>query len=433
VANPGLAGSGERSAESRPNPGPGPLSGNRDFLKLWAGQGISAFGSLITRTALPWAAIIALQAGPLEMGLVSAAELAPGLLAGPFAGVWADRLRRRPLLIAADLGRALLLGSIPVAALLHRLGMAQIYVVAFLAGMLTLLFDVAHASYLPSLVRREELVEANSRIRASSAIAEVSAFGSAGWLVQWLTPPFAILIDAVSFVVSGAFLVAIRSPEPAPPRTAHEPHFGRELREGLRALVHDPLLASITVGESLFALSFGIGGAVYMLFVTRDLGLKTGLLGLLFAVGGVSSALGARAASPVAGRLGLGRTLVAGLLVNGLTRLLLPLAHGATALSALLIAVQQSGDGAATIYLINQSSLVQVVTPDRLRGRVNAGIRVATITTMLLGALAGGLLGEAIGTQRTLIVSAALAFVAALVLWRSPVGRLRKMPAGSPG
>lgn len=297
--------------------------------------------------------------------------------------------------------------------------------------MLTLLFDVAHASYLPSLVRREELVEANSRIRASSAVAEVSAFGSAGWLVQWLTAPFAILIDAVSFLVSAAFLVAIRTPEPAPPRATAGQDFMRELREGLRALVHDPVLASITVCESLFALSFGIGSAVYMLFVTRDLGLKTGLLGLLFAVGGVSSGLGARAASPAAGRLGLGRALVIGLLVNSLTRLLLPLAHGATALSALLIALQQSGDGAATIYLINQSSLVQVVTPDRLRGRVNAGIRVATIAAMLTGALCGGLLGEAIGTQQTLVASAALGFVAALVLWRSPVGRLRKMPAGS--
>jgi MFS family permease len=414
--------------EPATEPEPAPLSKNSGFFKLWAGQGISAFGSLVTRTALPWAAIITLKAGALEMGLVSAAELAPGLIAGPFAGVWTDRLRRRPILIAADLGRALLLGSIPVAAVFGRLGIGQVYAVAFLSGMLTLLFDVAHLSYLPSLVRRGELVEANSRMRAASAVAEVSAFGSAGWLVQWLTAPFAILIDAISFLVSAAFLGAIRTHEPHPAGTAPRLDFRRELAEGWQALASDPVLKSVAVSEGLFALSFGIGSAVYMLFVTRDLGLPTGLLGMLFAVGGIASGLGARAAGPVARRYRLGRILIASLVVNGATRLLIPLAHGATLGSALLIAAQQAGDAAATIYMIKQSTLVQMVTPDRLRGRVNAGIRVSTIAATLGGALLGGVLGERFGARIVLIVSGSLPFVAAAMLWPSPVGRLREMP-----
>jgi MFS family permease len=167
-----------------------------------------------------------------------------------------------------------------------------------------------------------------------------------------------------------------------------------------------------------------------MLFVTRDLGLPTGLLGMLFAVGGIASGLGARAAGPVARRYRLGRILISSLVVNGATRLLIPLAHGATLGSALLIAAQQAGDAAATIYMIKQSTLVQMVTPDRLRGRVNAGIRVSTIAATLGGALLGGLLGERLGTRIVLIASGSLPFVAAAMLWRSPVGRLREMPEG---
>src|SRR2546426_9011428 len=177
-----------------------------DFVRLWTGQTISVFGSLIGRTALPFTAILVLDARPYQIALLLAADIAPGLIVNPVAGVWVDGLRRRPILIAADVGRAVLLASIPVAYAFDSLRMEQLYVIACLTGALTMTFDVAYRSYLPSLVGREELLEGNSKLTASSAAAEVGAFGAAGWLVQLFTGPIAILVDAVSFLFSALFV-----------------------------------------------------------------------------------------------------------------------------------------------------------------------------------------------------------------------------------
>jgi len=188
---------------------------NGDFLKLWGGETVSAFGSLIGETALQFLAILVLNATPFQIALLAIASNLPGFLGGFVAGVWVDRLHRRPVLIAADCGRALLLGSIPAAALLGVLRIELLYVVAFLVGILTTFFDIAYQSYLPTLLHGDALLEGNSKFAASSAVAEVSGFGIAGWLVQLLTAPVAILADAVSFFVS-AFMVAwIRTPEVA--------------------------------------------------------------------------------------------------------------------------------------------------------------------------------------------------------------------------
>ena len=188
------------------------LRQNRDFFKLWSGQTVSVFGSLITRTALPFAAILTLHASPLLLGLLAAADLAPTLLIGLIAGAWVDRLRRRPLMIAADLGRALLLGSIPLAWLFGVLDIAQLLAVAFLAGTLTTLFEVAYLAYLPSVVGRAEVLEGNSKLAASESVAEAASFGLGGWLVQLFSAPLAIAIDAASFIVSAVSLAAIRRP-----------------------------------------------------------------------------------------------------------------------------------------------------------------------------------------------------------------------------
>ena len=224
---------------------------NRDFMRLWAGQTISQFGSLVGRTALHFTAILVLDASPYQIALLLAADIGSGLILGAIAGVWVDRLRRRPILIATDLGRAALLASIPVAYAFDSLRMEQLYVVACLTGAMAMTFDVAYQSYLPSLVGREELLEGNSKLMASSAAAEVGAFGAAGWLVQLFTGPVAILVDAVSFLVSALSVGSIKRTEPEPAPTADRESVWREMVEGLRTITRDRTLRAMAGAEAL--------------------------------------------------------------------------------------------------------------------------------------------------------------------------------------
>src|SRR5947209_9116062 len=223
------------------------LWSQRDFLKLWTGQAISQIGSRITRTALPLVAVMVLGAGPLQMGFLSGFSAAAVLLFGLFAGAWADRLRRRPLLIAADLGRAAVLLAVPIAAMRHALTMPLLYAVAAATGLLTVLFDVSYQAYVPSLVERENLVQANAKLALSESVAEVSGPGIAGFLVTALTAPIAILFDAVSFVVSAVSIALVHTPEPPPAPRKADAHIGREVVEGLRFSWHNPYLRAIAL------------------------------------------------------------------------------------------------------------------------------------------------------------------------------------------
>ncbi len=403
-----------------------------DFIKLWAGQTISAFGSLIGGTALSFTAILFLHATPFQLGLLAAASLAPGFAAGLVAGVWVDRLRRRPILIAADLGRAVILATIPVAALFGRLAIGQLYAVAFTISILTIFFDVAYQSYLPSLVGREELLEGNSKLSATASVAEVSGFGIAGWLVQIFTGPMAILIDAISFLFSAAAVGAIGKPEPAP-ALAHERESMRyAIAQGLHEVIDHPVLR--TIAGSTFLLEFcgrGIFGTVVVLYMARDLGFAPGILGMIFAVGGISSLAGAVLTPPITRRLGIGPAMIFGLALGVLSSFFIPLAQGATALAAAFLIIQQlSGDGGYTLYEINQVSLRQTLAPERLLGRVNASMHFVSQGATLLGSLAGGLLGNAIGVRSTLVVGACGSLLAVAWLMLSPVRAVRT--AGEP-
>src|SRR5262249_17922624 len=298
-------------------------------------------------------AILFLAATPAQLGLLRVADLLPKFLAGLIAGGWVDRLRRRPIMIAADLGRALLLGTIPAAALLHRLRIEQLYAVTFLTGLLTLFFDIANRSYLPTLIRREELVEGNSKLTASASVAEFGAFSLAGWLVQWLTGPIAVLVDAVSFLFSALFLGMIRAPEPPPLPNAERQGMKEEVVEGLRVVLRDRILLALAVTTLILSLSGGMIGTGIVAFITRTLGFKPGILGMIWAVGGVTSMLGAMAAGPLGRRLGTGPAMAFGLFFSGLGTLLVPLARGATLLSgALLVGNQMITDPAHTVYEI---------------------------------------------------------------------------------
>ncbi len=413
---------------------PGGLWRHPDFMRLWTGQTISVFGSLIGGTALQFTAILFLQASAFQMGLLAAASIAPGFASGLVAGVWVDRLRRRPLLIAADAGRALALATIPLAAALGRLTIEQLYVVAFLNSILTMVFDVAYQSYVPSLVGRNDLLEGNSKLSASASVAEVGGFGIAGWLVQLLSGPTTILIDACSFVVSALSLGAIRTREPAPAPTHADATVLRDIGDGLFAVWQHPLLR-ILAGATLL-LNFcghGIYGSLVVLFVSRELGFGPGLLGMTWGVGGISALVGAMLALPLTRRLGAGRAMVLGLLLGSITGFFIPFARGTTLLAVILMILAQLGDGADTVYQINQLSLRQALTPERLLGRVNASMQFVGQGAALLGALAGGLLGDLIGVRSTLLVGASGSLLAAVLLALSPLRRVagasREAPA----
>lgn len=402
---------------------------NPNFLKLWAGESISMFGSLIGRTALPFTAILVLDAGPLEIALLYAAELVPAFLSGPFVGVWADRLRRRPIMVAADIGRFGLLATIPLAHLLDALTMGHLYAVAFFVGILTIAFDVAYLSYLPSIVNRDQLLEGNSKLAASSSVAEVGGFSLAGWLVQLVTGPVTIFIDAVSFLFSAAFIGAIRAPEPAPVPGEERTGVREEFTEGVRFLVRDPVLRPLAAATVTLEFAWRLFGAVFLIFVTKDLGFEPGLLGMTFAVGGVSSFFGALLARRSADRFGLGPSMWGGLLLMGVSMLFIPLAQGATAVAlGLLVAQQLVGDGGATVFEVNQVSLRQSVTPERMLGRVNAAIRLTSLAAMLLGSLIGGVMGEMLGLRATLVAGAAAVFLAVVWIIASPARGVREVP-----
>jgi MFS family permease len=377
-------------------------------------------------------AILVLNATPGQIAVLQAADLLPGFLIGLVAGVWVDRLRRRSVMIAADIGRALLLGSIPLVAFTGRVRIEQLYLVASLVSMLTVFFDVAEQSYIPAVVGRDRLLDANSKLAATQSIAEVGAFGIAGWLVQLFTAPVAIAVDAISFIASAGLVGAIRTPEPQPIVAGVQRRgVWREMVDGLRALNADRSLRAITLSVGAMYSALGVLGTVYSLYALRELGFAPGLLGLVFAVGGLSSLSAAVLAGRVTRPLGAGPTMVGGLLLASIGTLFLPLARGAGLVAlVLLIAQQLVGDGGATIYEINQASLRQAIAPPALLGRINAATRLAVLGGTLLGTVVGGVLGQAIGIRPTLIVAAVIMLLgAAVVLW-SPMPARPAPPAG---
>lgn len=380
-----------------------------DFLKLWTGQTVSLFGSLIGRFALPFVAIYTLNASPFQVAAIGALEVAPGLLLGLLAGVWVDRLRRRPILIAADIGRALVLATVPLAWAFGALSLTQLLVVATLISALSIFFDVAYRSYLPSLIGRDELVEGNSKLAATDSVAEVAGFGLAGVLVQALGAPLAVLVDAVSFVVSAVALALIRQSEPTVIRAetsdAEAPASAwREIAEGLRLIRHEPTLRALVAATATDIFFIHLFVATLTLFLTRELALGPAIQGISFAIGGISAFAGALLAERVARRWGLGRSLVGSFLIYRLTTYFIPLAGGPMPLVIAMISAGQCFDAAATVQQISQTSLIQTITPERLLGRFYASLQTIEKLAILLGLLLGGLLGQRIGLRPTLLI-----------------------------
>ena len=403
-----------------------------DFLKLWTGQTISEFGSVVTRTAVPLVGLLVLGAGPREMAALVVARSTAVILVGLVAGAWVDRLPRRPLLIWTDIIRALLLFSVPLAYALGRLGLEQLYVVAFFSAGLGTLFHSAYRAYLPSLVGRDRLVEGNSKLAMSSSVAEIGGPGIAGALVQIVSAPFAVLIDAVSFVVSAISLVAIRTKEVVRPGRVRVA-LAREIGEGLSVVRRHPVLfplAASSVTDHFFGSFYA---ALYSLYLLNDLGLTPFLLGLVISAGGVGSLAGSVFAGRVIRRLGIGPAIVAMFVAAAAIGILTPLATGPLFVATLMVFLPQLiGDGLKTIEGIGSVTLQQEVVPDRLLGRVNATVDFFSHGVAPLGAVVAAAVAEAFGVRTAIAIAWIGMSAGVLFLLFSPLPGLRSSQAFAP-
>lgn len=398
-----------------------------DFVKLWVGQTISQFGTVVTRTTVPLVALLVLGAGPRELALLVIVTSVGVLVVGLFAGAWVDRLRRRPLLIAADVVRAVLLVSIPVAYWLGALRMEHLYVVTFLSACLGALFDAAYPAYVPTLIGRDRLVEGNGKLAASSSLAEVGAPGFAGALVQIVSAPFAILVDAVSFAVSAVSLVLIQKEEPPRPPRAAATRVIEEIREGLGIVRRHAILfplAARSIPDHVFGAFYGV---LYSIYLLEELHLDPFILGLVISAGGISSLVGSIVASRVVGALGIGRAILWPALAASAIGVLTPLAQGPVAVAALMVFLPQLiGDGLKTIEGVGELSLIQGVTSDSVLGRVNATMNViAHGIGYPLGAAAAAVVAELIGVRGAIAVGWAGMAASLLFIAFSPIPGVR--------
>ncbi|MCH0543119.1 MFS transporter [Streptomyces sp. MUM 203J] len=403
----------------------GPLR-RRDFRLLLSGAAASQVGAQVTLIALPLVAVLRLEASAFEVGLLTTAETAAFLLIGLPAGAWVDRMRRLPLLIRADLVRAAAVGSVPAAGLAGVLTMAQLYAVALVTGIATVFFDVAHQSFLPRVLDREQLVAGNGALETVRSSAQVAGPGLGGGLVQLLGAPLAVAADALSYVASAWFLSRIRVPEPQP-GPAPDTSLRAQVAEGLAFVLRQPVLRMIALATAVANLFTAMLLAVQTVFLIRVLGLPPGVLGLMFSAEAVGGLAGALCAGALARRLGQARAIWLSPLVTGPFALLWPLAGPGLAAVwfALASAVVFFG---GVVYNVAQVSFRQTLCPDALLGRMNATMRFMVWGTLPLGGLAGGAVAEAAGPRTALWVCAAGLLLVPLPLLFSPLRRMRDLP-----
>jgi MFS family permease len=402
-----------------------------DFLKLWSAETISQFGTQVSQLALPLVAILVLDASAFEVAALGTVEFLPFILFTLPAGVWVDRLPRRPILIAGDLGRAALLASIPVAYLSDTLTLEQLYVVGFLVGICTVFFDVAYQSYLPALVDRDQIIDGNSKLEISRSAAQVGGPGIAGVLVEIITAPYAVLVDAVSFLGSGLFLLRIRKHEDTPVRETvdgRKTSLMSELKEGLRFVLGNPNLraqAGCTATSNFFS---NVAFAIILVYLVRDLELSAGVIGLAFSIGSVGSFIAAFSAMRLSRRFGIGpMTIVAGMLW-GPSTLLIAFAPVGDAAIPFLVAAVLVGGFSIVVYNIIQVSYRQAICPPRLQGRMNSVMRFIVWGTIPIGALVGGALGSWVGLRETIVIGGIGGSLSILWIVFSPQRHLREMP-----
>jgi MFS family permease len=402
-----------------------------DFLKLWSAETISQFGTQISLLAIPFVAVVVLDATTFEVAALGVVDFLPFMIFTLPAGVWVDRLRRRPILIAGDFGRAVLLLSIPIAYVLDVLTLGQLYVVGFLAGTCTVFFDVAYQSYLPALVDRQQIIDGNSKLEISRSSAQIAGPGFAGLLIQAFTAPYAVLIDALSFLGSGLFIFRIRKVEERPTvrdADGNKTSLGTELKEGLRFVLGNPNLraqAGCTATSNFFS---NVSFAVFIVFLVREIGLSAGVIGLAFSLGSVGSLIAALTATRISRRFGIGPTTIVAAALFGPAALLIAFAPVGNAAIPFIVLAMLIFGFTVVVYNIVQVSYRQAICPPRLQGRMNSTMRFIVWGTIPVGGLIGGVLGSTIGLRETIVVGAIGGSLSFLWILLSPQRHLREMP-----
>jgi MFS family permease len=414
---------------SQPEQEPPPLLRQQEFLKLWSAQAISQLGDQVTLLALPLVAVLTLDASAAQMGLLTAAELMPHLLFSLFAGVWIERRsRRRRLMIAADIARAGLLASVPVAAAFDVLTFPQLYAVGFAAGSFAVLFDISWATLFPAVVPRRDLVDASSKLSLSRSLSFVVGPSLAGFLVQAVTAPVTLLLDAFSFIGSALFLGRIRTPEPSPDRDGNG--VLRSLRDGMRFVLRDDLIrADLGCAATVNLFNF-VFAAIFILYATRELGVAPGTLGIALGVGAIGGILGALVAPPLERAIGIGPSVVLGSVLFPAPLILVPIASGSELRLGVMLGTAEFFSAVGVmIFDVSAASMLFLRTPDRIRARTAGTFRFVNYGIRPIGALLGGALGTAIGLQTTLWIGVLGALLGVVWLVFSPIPRLREVPA----
>ena len=403
-----------------------------DFRNLWLGQTVSLFGDQVTLIALPLAAVLILDASAAEMGYLTAAALVPHLLFSLPAGAWLERVeRRRWLMIASDLTRAGLLASIPVSYAVDALTFAQLYAVAFLTGTLAVVFDISYMTLYVAVTKREDYVEANSLLNGSRAFSYVAGPSLGGILVQLLSAPAALLADAFSFIGSALFLTRIRAKEPP-----LEPALGgmwAQVKEGMSFIFRHSILRPSLISVAILNFFNFVFAALFILYATRELHVRSGTLGIVLGAGAFGGLLGAAVAGRLGRRIGIGPSYVLGMVLFPAPLLLVPLAGGTKAVVLAMLFTAEFLSGVGVMILdINAGAIITAFTPHRLRSRATGALRFVNYGVRPLGALAGGALGSAFGLRPTLWFAAAAGLLGVLWLIPSPVPRLLELPEEEP-
>lgn len=407
----------------------GGLWSHADFLHLWGAETVSQFGGQIATFAVPLIAAISLEATPLEMGLLSAAGPAPRLVLGFVAGAWVDRLPRRPIMIAADLGRIASSAIIPIAALTHWFSFEILLIAAVLTGLQTVFFDSAWSAALPNLVGKGQLTDATSKLMGSASLAQILGPALGGLIVGWVGGPSAMWIPMVTFAVSAYLLMQMKSPEIIPDRSASAGSMWHDVREGFHELWRDDAMRALINGPMVLNFGGFIFLSVYVLFMTQDLQLSSQGVGLVFASGGLGALVGAIIAPKVARAIGVGKSILFGALAFGIANLPVPLAFYWQDIALPVVIFSETAAWLSlSIFNINRFALRQALTPDHLRGRIGASSMTLVSGATMLGSLVGGVIGDFWGVHQALYIGIIIMAMAAWWVWRSPVPGIIHIP-----
>ena len=408
------------------------LSGNlwhhRDFTRFWFSDTVSQFGSQFSGFALPVLAVLSFNATPLDIGILTALAIVPYPLLGLFVGVWADRFRKRRIMVVCNFGRMFSLASVPVGFVLGTLSLDQLFAVSLVTGIFSVFFDISYQAYLPILVDKGDLVEGNQKLQLSASGAQVAGPGIAGFVYQAIGGAFTVAADSIGYLVSAVTLLSVRKDEQVKVRSDRDPmpDFFAEMREGVEVVLGNKYLRMIAGATATSNLGSNMVLAVLTIFALRTLRFTTTEFGLVGSIGAVGFLAGVLVLNRFTTRVGLGRILALSIAAPGLFALypLALLGYPFLVLAAIAFLVGLS----IPSYNVNQISLRQAITPDRLQGRMNATMRTIVWGTIPVGSLLGGLLGDSLGVVDTMYIGGAIAALASAWIALGPVMNLREQP-----